>query len=175
MWTQPKLIDGKLDFAKFKAGASPLIDEKPHLLHPEVDFPEQHFEFEVDSENKGISIKAIDNNLRGEQTIAICKLNRESLRLRRQKNVIKDAVIGLNVAYASHIHQQQDCNIAALFTSLESAIHTLKIKGSDIDNEHTLLRQYIIKSSKNFMKMIAPFVLQIPHNQLAFAAQRTLD
>ena len=90
--------------------------------------------------------------------------------------MIDDAVDGLNAAYAAYSDPQQPGHsIAALFKALESAIEVLKNKGVKEQNEHTLLRKYIVKNSRNFMEIVAPFVDKIPRNQLTFVAKKVLD
>ena len=56
----------------FKIDSKELAAEKPHLLHPEADKPEDFFSFEVDENKSGIRIKGIDADSRGENTINIC-------------------------------------------------------------------------------------------------------
>jgi uncharacterized protein (TIGR02646 family) len=82
--THPVLDDGKLDLDKFKANISPLIDERPYLLHPEINEPADYLAFEIDAHKQGIRIKGIDVDGRGDKTIAICKLNRQELLLDRK-------------------------------------------------------------------------------------------
>jgi uncharacterized protein (TIGR02646 family) len=53
-------------------------NEKPLILHPEIDEPEKHIIFLPNG-----SVKAITD--RGEWTIKLCKLNREGLVLKRKK------------------------------------------------------------------------------------------
>ena len=46
--------------------------ENPEILNPEIDFPKEHFKFNIAGEIQGITDQA-------EQTINICKLNRDTL------------------------------------------------------------------------------------------------
>lgn len=48
--TPPLLPDGTLDRARCKAGESPLIDEQPEYLHPEVDAPSKFFGYTANGE-----------------------------------------------------------------------------------------------------------------------------
>lgn len=147
--------DGELDLEKFKANSSPLIDELPYILHPEIDVPDSFFEFDIDDNNEGIRIRGIDKDLRGEKTIEICKLNRQELRLARKAYVIDDFIEGVRGAYAKY---ENDENSEALLDMLEQMIELLKIKSNDNEKTHTLLRKYAVKSSDNFKKIILPFL-----------------
>jgi uncharacterized protein (TIGR02646 family) len=55
-------------------------DEKPYILHPEIDEPEKHIIFLPNG-----SVKK--RTKRGEWTIKICNLNREELVLKRKKTI----------------------------------------------------------------------------------------
>lgn len=81
----PRFLDGKLDYSKMLANASPLIHEQPFLLNPEIDFPDNstYFSFKNNGE-----INGIDAAKRGEKTIEICDLNRQNLMERKQEKVI---------------------------------------------------------------------------------------
>lgn len=67
------------------AAASPLIDEQPYLLHPEIDQPDDGSFFKFYDNG---DIEGIDHHGRGRKTIDICDLRRQNLLLRRQKLVI---------------------------------------------------------------------------------------
>jgi len=151
------LTSGELDLEKFKANSSPLIEEIPYLLHPEVDHPDTYFEFEIDDKNKGIRIKGIDNDSRGERTIKICKLNRLEIRLDRKLRVIDDFIEGVRFIYARYSHDE---NTEFLLDSLEAAIKLLKVKSNNDEKDHTLLRKYMVRNSNNFIKIVTPFLLE---------------
>lgn len=93
----PALNGNTLDPAQIRPDQPPLSTERPYLLHPEIDQPEQFFSFN----NKG-EIKGIDTDERGKMTIKICNLNRENLKYRRQKaldvyvNSIRDILLVFN-------------------------------------------------------------------------------
>lgn len=93
----PVLPDGALNPAQIRPYLPPLSTERPYLLHPEIDQPEQFFSFN----NKG-EIKGTDIEDRGKKTIEICNLNRRNLKYRRQKALdfyvtpIKDMLVAFN-------------------------------------------------------------------------------
>ena len=153
VFTPAVTADGKLDLAKFKAQVWPLIDEKPYLLHPEIDNPDDFFEFEIDSEHKGIRIKGVDAAGRGEKTIEICKLNRQELLLDRKDAVIDDFLEGVRGAFKNFGDDEDE-----LLNRLEEAVALLKDKSVDDTKTHTLLRQYIVSSIANFNQIMMPFL-----------------
>ena len=65
------------------ADTSPLINEKPLLLNPEIDNPREHFTFNTFG-------KIESDTIRGMRTIEICKLDRIDLNHNRKKEVIDD-------------------------------------------------------------------------------------
>jgi hypothetical protein len=71
--------------------------EEPFLLHPEIDEPKTFLSVEIANKNEGTALKGLDGkNERGKQTIKICNLNREYLKLARKKNVIDEFVFLIN-------------------------------------------------------------------------------
>jgi uncharacterized protein (TIGR02646 family) len=79
--------------------------EKPFLLNPEIDSPEEYLEFLVNGR-----IKAKNGSMRGKKTIEICKLNRKPLRLYRRKKIIDDLFrrIKLQITLLFHILKKQE-------------------------------------------------------------------
>jgi len=71
---------GDLDRNNLFANKAPLIEEKPLLLNPEIDNPEEHLTFQYLGKIKGLSEK-------GEISIKIYTLNRDDLVVLRQKIV----------------------------------------------------------------------------------------
>ncbi len=77
-------IEGKKVTTKFQknieewiANSKFLLDEKPFLFHPEIDYPEKYLYFTNDG-------YIHSDNHRGKYTIDTCNLNRESLIVRRK-------------------------------------------------------------------------------------------
>jgi hypothetical protein len=75
---RPPLKGRELDSDACKADSKKHCDEKPLLLHPEVDQPEKHLVFLEDGRIEGLTP-------RGNVTIKICKLDRETLNFARKK------------------------------------------------------------------------------------------
>ncbi len=117
---KPAFIDGNLDKQKCKAECSPLRDERPYLLHPEIDSPEDCFAFD----RKG-KMKGSDEEKRGQQTIKICNLNRENLLYYRQKIIedIKKEIVNAFLAYFEDTRSRSSLNRALklIFSGMEKA------------------------------------------------------
>ena len=58
----------------WNANTNILLSEEPYLLHPEIDIPEDHLIY-----NFAAKLIEKDNSKRGQKTIEICKLNRDTL------------------------------------------------------------------------------------------------
>ncbi|MCT4600045.1 MAG: hypothetical protein N4A32_04025 [Marinifilaceae bacterium] len=156
VFNPPELVNRELDLEKFKANKSPLIDEKPYLLHPEIDNPDLFFEFVLDDNHKGIRIKGIDNEGRGNKTIEICKLNRQEVVLDRKKLIVDDfSDVVRSVFYEL---SNQSINEEEFSKFLSIIIKGFFAKAKDEKLSHTLLRKFIIKSSENFKSIIIPFL-----------------
>lgn len=155
--TQPAFLDyGELDLEKHKAVNTPLINERPYLLHPEVDDPNSFFEFKIDSDNKGIRIKGIDQDGRGEKTIKICKLNRQELKIDRLR-VINEVVNGIRGVFGMRAIGGIDDRI--FLNLLINNLQNSETIAKNTENTHTLLRKYIITSTENFEQIVLPFLL----------------
>lgn len=161
------LNNGEIDLNSNKASRKPLIDEKPYLLHPEIDKPEFFFEFELDSSGEGIRLRGIDADGRGDKTIEICKLNRQELRLHRQREVIDPFVESIEASFVRLINGEIDDNGFANEITIQ--LNTLKSNASIEKKSHTLLRKYIISDENKFKSIILPF-LNNPIRPIVLAA-----
>jgi uncharacterized protein (TIGR02646 family) len=79
------LADGNLDFSDCLADSGYLQRERPFLLHPEVDIPENYFRLNWGNGE----LIGIDSEGRGNQTIEICDLQRGNLIVKRER-IISD-------------------------------------------------------------------------------------
>jgi uncharacterized protein (TIGR02646 family) len=77
--------NAQLDNRQCHPDSPPLSLEKPLLLNPEINEPKLHFKFQFDGEMIGVTNK-------GKKTIEICRLNREELKIARQR--ILDKFLG---------------------------------------------------------------------------------
>ncbi len=153
----PKLLRGRrIDLNCNKAFNKPLIDEIPYLLHPEIDNPQLFFEFELDPSGEGIRLKGIDADGRGVKTIEICKLNRQELRLHRQREVIDPFVESIEASFAKRTINEIDDN--ELVIEITNQLDALKRNASTVKKSHTLLRKYIIKDEESFKSIVLPLL-----------------
>jgi uncharacterized protein (TIGR02646 family) len=149
------LASGDLDLKESRVKSKLLISEKALLLHPEVDKPEDFFEFEIDKKKEGIRIKGIDKDKRGENTIDICLLNRQELRLERVENVINHFKISVESVFA--MHQDGEYSEAEFVNQVLLHIKILVKNSTNEKSTHTYLRKYIVKSNDNFKNIVIPF------------------
>jgi len=164
--TPTLLANGKIDLNLNKAYSKPLIDEKPYLLHPEIDKPELFFEFELDSSGEGIRLKGIDADGRGNRTIEICKLNRQELRLHRQREVIDPFIESIEASFYMLSKGEIDDN--RFVNEIMNQLDTLKRNATIEKKSHTLLRKYIISDESKFDSIILPFIsISIRHILIA--------
>jgi uncharacterized protein (TIGR02646 family) len=151
----------RLDRENIKANAIFLLSEQPYLLHPEIDNPVNYLNFKIDLHGEGIEIIGIDGiNERGEQTIKICNLNREYLKLARKKNVIDEIISLLNSYF--ELWANDFISIENLPKALELAFEEMNEKSKNLTLEHHLLRNSIISNTNIFKRLI---IALLPENQ----------
>jgi uncharacterized protein (TIGR02646 family) len=151
----------KLDKEHIKANANILLSEQPYLLHPEIDNPANYLDFKIDSQGQGVEIEGIDGvNERGEQTIKICNLNREYLKLARKKNVVDEILFLLNSYF--ELWSNNLISIENFPKALVLAFEEITEKSKNIELEYHLLRNCIVKDETSFQKLI---ISQLQDNQ----------
>lgn len=133
------LASGKLDRAFCKPNVSPLADEKPFLINPEIEDPDPHFRFYPNGRIEGLSA-------RGVESIKICNLNRDSLDLDRKK-VIDDFLETLDTPFAGFVEGLIDAE--ALIFFITRAIERIK-KAIRAESKYMLLRKYSFDHFEEF-------------------------
>jgi len=93
------------DKNEWKVNSKTMLGEEPLLLHPLVDNPEEHLK--VDSNG---SLKAINNSEKGDMTIKVCNLNRDSLWLNKRKKIIDDFFKEIHV-FINQLIEYEENNI----------------------------------------------------------------
>lgn len=153
----PSFNSSKLDNKKCQANSSPLIDEEPFLLHPEVDKnPDKHLAFKISDDKNGMTIVGTDAKKRGEKTIDICNLNRKDLRQNRLESVCYHMKQKIKIVFdlnASNIIPDQ-----ILGDALIAVFKEMEKESKDELLTHTLLRKYLISSSQNFERHFSPYI-----------------
>jgi len=134
----------KPDYRNIKDAKKLNKSEKPTILNPEIDKPEKHFSFNINTgeiETKNDSEKAI-------QTIKYCDLNSENLIYRRQKKV-KNIKKIINLI---HLYTLQGKILPE--SVIDNLISEIK-NGASINSEYSLLGLYLWV---NFEKIISPLI-----------------
>jgi uncharacterized protein (TIGR02646 family) len=153
--------DGSLIKEKHIPNKAPLKFELPYLLHPEIDNPKLHLGFYPNKEIKGVDIIPIDLSSskisRGSETIRICNLNREYLRLDRVANVITviylELIKMIKLRGDGIIKTDEDLKKALIYV-----IADCETRYKDKKCNHTLLWWYLVQSVENFKKMLFPLI-----------------
>lgn len=151
----PFLTNGDLDENRCKASLAPLINERPYLLHPEIDETEEYFTFT----NRG-KIRGRDAERRGKETIKICDLNRNILIYRRMQILKNDILVRINdhLLLYSDIHQ----NPSILKEGLRLIFQNLQNK----TNRNEELSLFSMAILRNFDYMIIPFLKEKQHKKM---------
>jgi uncharacterized protein (TIGR02646 family) len=171
--TTPTLLpDSNLDLASCKAYNTPLLDEVPFLLHPEVDRPEDFFTFKLDPRGEGIRIVGIDPSGRGQRTIEICLLNRKEIKLDRVERVVDEFKDAIHSLFAQH--ESGEITESQLADMIIQNIRLLKQRSLSDDKTHTYLRKHIVASSNNFKAILIPFLRKNVQN-IVLEAYRAIE
>jgi uncharacterized protein (TIGR02646 family) len=127
--------------------------EKPYLLHPEIDEPKDFLGFEIDSEKKGIAIKGLDGAKgRGFHTWKICNLNREELLRKRYERVIDQIKNDLRKVFS--LLSKGAISKANFVKEIKEIFTDLEKKSQNEKKTFTLLRWYVIENENNFNNLI---------------------
>jgi len=138
---------------QYLADTSPLIDENPLLLNPEIDNPREHFIFDVYG-------KIESSTIRGIATIEICKLDRINLNHNRKKEIIDDVFKILKpiiLGFESNISIPKETFIIMLkniFQDLENM--------QNPSNSYSLLGWYMFNHFDKFARVHLPNNVQEP-------------
>ena len=129
--------------AKSLADKSPLIDEEPLLLNPEIDNPREHFRFNTDG-------KIESDTIRGIKTIEICRLDRIDLNHNRQKEIIDDIFNSLKILIKGFTSSSSMPKETFIFM-LKDIFNNLK-KKENPSHSYSLLGWYTFENFDKFVK-----------------------
>ncbi len=128
------------------ATQSPLNEEQPYLLHPEIDMNFlDFFAFENNGEIKGIDIEK-----RGEKTKEICKLNRDTLIISRFKVIERFLQ---TIEYALYLCIGNESMFETSFVRIMSMLK----ERCNIDEPYSLLATYIYQNFETFFIPLLPY------------------
>lgn len=150
----PLQVGGLLDTSQTLVHSSPLIDEQPYLLHPEIDNPSDFLCVEIDPKREGIKLYGTDGqNDRGEQTIKICNLNRVDLKINRLSK-LNDFIKEINFVFKSLA--DDSIKPENLKKSLMSSFHLMDMSAKDDHTEHTILLRFAMATDAGFAYLVLP-------------------
>ena len=121
--------------ADYKANSQYLLDEKPDLLHPEIDEPEMFFKFDANGK-----ILGHDREGRGEATIKICNLRSFELNKNRQQICVDSLCHTLEIILAAYDEKISDTQTVAF--QLRKAFEILE-KEQNIEYRFSLMTKYV--------------------------------
>lgn len=155
------LPDGKLDRNQCLPNQSPLKDELPYLLHPEIDYPQLYLGFILNNDKTGVKIIPIDLSKvgsisRGSETIRICNLNRPDLQIDRLRDVLSTIKEHFQIVFT--LFAQGTINIDGLIHSLKLNFSLFKEFADNKEKTHTLLWWYITSSEEHFRTVALPII-----------------
>ena len=132
---------------------SPLIDERPLLLNPEIDNPKEHFIFDEYGRIKS-------STTRGIKTIEICKLDRDKLNIMRRAEIIDNIfakIKPLIIGFQSNTSMPKETFIIIL-KSIFQDLENMK----NPSNSYALLGWYMFNHFDKFVKVHINNTFQIP-------------
>lgn len=136
------------------ANSNVLKDENALLLHPELDDPRRHLEFETDGK-----IKKKNDSARGEKTIKVCDLNRETL-WRERKRQIDEILIGIRfVSYAiikcleknPELFHIEEARLRVLSSYCDAFKELKRLRDPGNPHAFTLLGYYMYEEFEHFI------------------------
>lgn len=154
---KPTITLAKLNKNKCEAHKTPLLDEEPYLLHPEIDNnPENFLAFKISSDKSGVEIIGIDLKDRGKTTIKICNLNRTDLKINRLEAVYYNIKQSINLIFSLNAagrlaNEQIEFALTLVFNEIESESANERLT-------HTLLRKFIVENTNNFENYFLPYL-----------------
>ena len=133
-----------LHSSQYLADKSPLIDEEPLLLNPEIDNPREHFIFDEYGKIESFTTRGI-------QTIQICKLDRDKLNIMRRAEIIADIIISIEnliLAYETKTSMPKE----TFLFMLKGIFDNLK-KKKNPSHSYSLLGWYMFNNFDKFVRV----------------------
>lgn len=118
------------------ANVSPLLDEAPLLLHPEIDDPKLHLKYDGFGLLKG-------KTKRGKGTIEICNLNRDALYAERQ-TIVNYFLKQCNIIFLGKLTYNLANEVVDAF--LIEQLKLLKAHWDDLKKPYTAFVGYVLEN-----------------------------
>ncbi len=145
--------------ADYRAQSKYLRDEKPYLLHPEIDKPELFFLFTIEGKMEGVDIER-----RGEETIKVCNLNSFELKKDRKKECVDNLFNELSKILAAFDERKIEMN-GVVFLLVKSFSDFQKKQ--NIEAKFSLMSKYVFE---NFETLIVPLFKHNKQKQILIHA-----
>ncbi len=139
VFSQNPFSSGNFSRAILYANISPLLDEQPMLLHPEIDNPKLHLKFTEFGIIEGLTDRGISS-------IEICDLNRDALYKERQK-MLNDFLVQCEIVFVAKEKWKLPEEIVDDF--LLEELKLLKGKRDNPDNPYTSFIEYAIQNPES--------------------------
>jgi uncharacterized protein (TIGR02646 family) len=143
----------------YKAGSKYSKNEKPYLLHPEIDKPESYFKFDNQGEMFGVDMEG-----RGKETIEICNLNSYELKKDRQEIAVDTFFYAAKIILAGYDEDILDLN--GVTKQLKKVFDDFK-EYQNIKYSFSLIRMYVFK---NFETIIVPLFTSVKQREILVKA-----
>jgi len=127
---------GQFSRANILANVSPLLDEAPLLLHPEIDDPKLHLKYDGFGLLKG-------KTKRGKGTIEICNLNRDALYAERQ-TIVNYILKQCNIIFLGKLTYNLANEVVDAF--LIEQLKLLKAHWDDLKKPYTAFVGYVLEN-----------------------------
>ena len=163
--TAPQLAGGGVDLTRNALTSPYLTGEIPQLLHPELDDPTSFLTVLPAPGRDGFELQGTDAANRGKESIRICHLNREPLRLERL-SLLQDMKADIGTIFQS-LSEGLFVD-AVLPRALKVTFEKWEQAASDEERTHTFVRKSVTGTVAMFHNLLAPL---LPTNQVILVEQ----
>jgi hypothetical protein len=163
--TAPQLAGGDVDTTRNALNNPYLTGEIPQLLHPELDDPTSFLTVLPAPGRDGFELQGTDAAHRGRESIRICYLNREPLRLERLA-LLQDMKADIGTVFQSL--SEGVFVDAVLPRALKVIFRKWEQDAANEERTHTFVRRCVTDTVAMFCNLLVPL---LPTNQVAIVEQ----
>jgi hypothetical protein len=163
--TAPLLAGGGVDSTRNALTSLYLTGENPQLLHPELDDPTSFLTVLPAPGRDGFELQGTDAAHRGRESIRLCHLNREPLRLERLA-LLQDMKADIGVVFQSL--SEGLFGDAGLPRALKVTFKKWEQTAAEEARTHTFVRRCVTGTVTMFHNLLLPL---LPTNQAALVEQ----